>query len=214
MTTRRTLLAAGAAATAAAAADLAVPAVAVAAPATAAADPAALVSADPIAHLLRRATFGPTAAALAEAARLGVAGWLDRQLDPASIDDAACDALLARLPLAGADIATVRARLPLHSYEAFGQLGRAAVARAAWSNRQLFEATVQFWANHLHVAAPSSGVWDSRADYDQQVVRKHAFGRFADMLKAAARHPAMLTYLDNRSSTRTQPNENYARELM
>jgi uncharacterized protein (DUF1800 family) len=213
MTTRRTLLAAGAAATVATAGGLTVAAPAAAAPATAA-DPAALVGADPVAHLLRRATFGPTPAALAEAARLGVAGWLDRQLDPATIDDAACDALLARLPLAGADIATVRARLPLHSYEAFGQLGRAAVARAAWSNRQLFEATVQFWANHLHIAAPSSGVWDSRCDYDQQVVRRHAFGRFADMLKAAARHPAMLTYLDNRSSTKTQPNENYARELM
>jgi uncharacterized protein (DUF1800 family) len=28
------------------------------------------------------------------------------------------------------------------------------------------------------------------------------------------KHPAMLTYLDQRSSTRTHPNENYARELM
>jgi uncharacterized protein (DUF1800 family) len=102
----------------------------------------------------------------------------------------------------------------VHSYDGFKELGRAAVARAAWSNRQLFEATVAFWANHLHVAAPSSGVWDSRMDYDKQVLRKHAFGRFADMLKASMRHPAMLTYLDNRSSTKANPNENYARELM
>ncbi|MGX6606983.1 DUF1800 domain-containing protein [Micromonosporaceae bacterium Da 78-11] len=215
MTTRRTLLAAGAAAGAAAAGlaiDTALAAPAVAAPA--ALDPTTLVSADPIAHLLRRATFGPTAAALAEAGRLGVAGWLDRQFDPASIDDTACDAVVARFPLAGADIATVRAKLPVHSYDAFGQLGRAAVARAAWSNRQLFEMTVLFFSNVLHVTAPSSGVWDSRSDYDKQVIRKFAFGRYADMLKASARHPAMLTYLDNRSSTKTQPNENYARELM
>jgi uncharacterized protein (DUF1800 family) len=34
------------------------------------------------------------------------------------------------------------------------------------------------------------------------------------MLKASVRHPAMLTYLDNRSSTKAHPNENYARELM
>ena len=213
MTTRRTLLAAGAAA-AAAAGGLAVDAV-VAAPVSAApAEPAALVSADPIAHLLRRATFGPTPASLAEAAKLGVAGWLDRQLKPSAIDDAICDAVLARLPLAGASIAAVRAALPVHSYDAFGQLGRAAVTRAAWSDRQLFETTVAFWANHLHVAAPSSGVWDSRADYDRQVVREHAFGRFADMLVASAKHPAMLTYLDNRSSAKAHPNENYARELM
>jgi uncharacterized protein (DUF1800 family) len=173
-----------------------------------------LLPADGIAHLVRRATFGPTPAALAEAAALGVTGWLDRQLDPASIPDGVCDGVLARLPLAGADIAGVRAALPVHSYEAFGQLGRATVARAVWSNRQLYEMTVQFWANHLHVAAPSSGVWDSRPDYDRQVTRRHAFGRYADMLKASARHPAMLTYLDNRSSTRAHPNENYARELM
>ena len=173
-----------------------------------------LVSADPVAHLLRRATYGPTPATLAEAASLGVNGWLDRQLNPAGIADAACDALMTRLPLAGASIAAVRAALPVHSYDAFGQLGRATIARAIWSKRQLFETVTGFWANHLHVAAPSSGIWDSRADYDAQVIRKHAFGRFADMLKASARHPAMLTYLDNRSSTKAHPNENYARELM
>ncbi|MGW4943299.1 DUF1800 domain-containing protein [Actinoplanes sp. NPDC004185] len=211
--TRRAVLGGAAAVAVTAAGGLALD-VALAAPAAAAAVPTDLVSADPLAHLLRRATFGPTPAALAELAKLGVPAWLDRQLDPAKIDDSALDALLTRLPLAGADIATVRARLPKHSYEAFGQLGRATVARAIWSNRQLFETTAAFWANHLHISAPSSGVWDSRSDYDRTVTRKYAFGRFADMLKASARHPAMLTYLDNRSSTRTLPNENYARELM
>ena len=205
MTTRRTLLAAGAAT----AVTLAVPAVA-----SAAAAPAVALGADPIAHLLRRAAFGPTPASLAAAGRLGVEGWLDRQLNPASIDDRACEALVARLPLAGASIAAVRADQPVHSFEAFRQLGRAAMARAAFSERQLFESVVHFWANHLHIAAPSSGGWDSRADYDVKVLRAHAFGTFADMLKASMKHPAMLTYLDNRSSTKSHPNENYARELM
>lgn len=212
MTSRRTLLAAGAAVVGGTV--LAAPAAEAATKAGAAVEAGKLVAADPIAHLLRRATYGPTPESLAEAKRLGVAGWLDRQLRPETINDAACDRLLARLPLAGASIAKVRASLPQHSYEAFGQLGRAAVARAVWSNRQLFETTAMFWANHLHIAAPSSGVWDSRSDYETQVIRKFAFGRFADMLKASARHPAMLAYLDNGSSTRAHPNENYARELM
>ncbi|MEU4237025.1 DUF1800 domain-containing protein [Actinoplanes sp. NPDC026619] len=207
MTTRRTLLAAAGAATAA----VTIGGVAAQAAPIAAAIP---VAGDPIAHLLRRATFGPTPATLAEAAKLGVSGWLDMQLSPEKIGDGQCDAVVARLPLAGASIATVRAKLPVHSYEAFKQLGRAGVARAAWSNRQLFESVAAFWANHLHVAAPSSGGWDSRADYDAQVIRKHTFGKFADMLKASLKHPAMLTYLDNRSSTKAHPNENYARELM
>jgi uncharacterized protein (DUF1800 family) len=218
MTSRRTVLAAGAAVTG----SLLLTAPAEAAEAAASADAApaeasgkaVLVSTDPIAHLLRRATYSPTEASLAEAKRLGVAGWLDRQLNPSGIDDSACDRLLSRLPLAGASIAKVRASLPVHSYDGFGQLGRAAIARAAWSNRQLFETTAMFWANHLHVSAPSSGVWDSRCDYETQVIRKFTFGKFADMLKASAKHPAMLTYLDNRSSTKAHPNENYARELM
>jgi uncharacterized protein (DUF1800 family) len=169
---------------------------------------------DAIAHLLRRATFGFTAESLAEARKLGATGWLERQLAPEKIADQACDQVLRRLPLASASPAGVRSALRTRSHDAFGQLGRAAIARAAWSNRQLFESTVMFWANHLHVAAPSSGVWDTRSDYDAQVIRKHAFGRFADMLKASARHPAMLTYLDQRSSAKAHPNENYARELM
>lgn len=212
--TRRTVLAGGAAVLAATATTGLIADAALAAPAAAAPAPADLLGADPIAHLLRRATFGATPATLAEAARLGVNGWLDRQLDPARINDAVCDEYVSRLPLAHADVATVRAKIKVHSYEAFGHLGRSIVARAIWSNRQLFETVTGFWANHLHIAAPSSGVWDSRMDYDKQVTRKHTFGRFADMLKDSARHPAMLTYLDQRVSTKTQPNENYARELM
>lgn len=177
-------------------------------------DLATSLGGDPIAHLLRRATFGATPAALAEARGLGAVGWLDRQLDPARIADGRCDAVLRRLPLAGATPAAVRAGARRENYESFKQLGRAAVARAAWSERQLYEQTVAFWANHLHVTAPSSGVWDTRADYDRTVLRRHAFGRFADMLTASARHPAMLTYLDQRSSCRASPNENYARELL
>ncbi|GAA4938021.1 DUF1800 domain-containing protein [Actinoplanes utahensis] len=212
--TRRTVLAGSVATAALTVTGLAAGTSAVAAPAPAADALARTLGGDPIAHLLRRATFGATPESLANARKLGIAGWLDRQLDPARIADPRCDAVLERLPLAGASAATVRATLAKHSYEAFQQLGRAAIARAAWSERQLFEQAVAFWSNHLHIAAPSSGVWDTRAEYDRVVIRKHALGKFADMLKAAARHPAMLTYLDQRSSSKAHPNENYARELM
>jgi len=170
-------------------------------------------------HLLRRATYGRTADSEAELRQLGVAAWLDRQLNPAGIDDAACDAILARLPLVGLDIAGVRAAvaagtLKKGGWDVMQQLGTAAVARAVWSRRQLFEVMVDFWSNHLNVTCPSSDIWDSRQDYDRTVVRAHALGRFADMLRASAAHPSMLSYLDNRSSTKTKPNENYGRELM
>jgi uncharacterized protein (DUF1800 family) len=219
-TNRRTLLrgaavGAGVAATGLAGAVTAAPAAA----ATTAATTASLVPADPLLHLLRRATYGPTPAAEAELRKLGAPAWLDRQLAPEKIPDPACDDVLSRLPLLNLDVAGVRAaaaagRLKVRGYDAMQQVGYAALARAAWSQRQLFEVMVDFWSNHLNVTCPFGGAWDSRPDYDRSVIRAHALGRFADMLKASARHPAMLAYLDNRVSTKTRPNENYGRELL
>ncbi len=184
-------------------------------------DPAAtgFVTADPLLHLLRRATYGPTQASIAEIRSLGATAWLDRQLAPATIADPVCDELVARLPLSGLSIGGIRAKveageLERYSWDAMFQVGYAAIARATWSNRQLYEVMIDFWSNHLNVTCPSGDVWDSRPDYDRNVIRKHALGRFADMLKASAKHPAMLTYLDNRFSTRAAPNENYGRELL
>ncbi|MEU8657529.1 DUF1800 domain-containing protein [Actinoplanes philippinensis] len=180
--------------------------------------PAALVPADPLLHLLRRATFGPSASSIAEIRRLGATAWLDRQLNPSTIPDPVADGVVARLPLARLSIADVRSRvaagtLKQYSWDPMWQLSWAAVARSIWSERQLLEVMTDFWSNHLNVTCPHGDVWDSRIDYDT-MIRRHALGTFADLLKASARHPAMLTYLDNRSSSRDAPNENYGRELL
>jgi hypothetical protein len=174
---------------------------------------------DPLLHVLRRATYGPTPAATAEIRRLGAPAWLERQLKPAAIADPQADALVARLPLSGLTIDGIRAKVRSGAMTRFGwaamtELSCATIARAVWSERQLLEVMVGFWSNHLNVTNPSGDVWDSRTDYDRTVIRPHALGRFADLLKASARHPAMLTYLDNRFSTRVAPNENYGRELL
>ena len=73
---------------------------------------------------------------------------------------------------------------------------------------------MDFWSNHLNVANPSDNVWWSRHDYDRTVIRRHALGKFSDMLTASATHPAMMTYLNNAESTKDNPNENYGRELL
>ncbi len=178
-----------------------------------------LVSGDPLLHLLRRATWGPTTASVAEIRALGATAWLEKQLNPAAIADTECDGLVARLPLTALTIDGVRAKvnngsLKEYTWDVMTQLGVAAVGRAIWSRRQLYEVMVDVWSNHLNMTCPTSEGWDSRQDYDRTVIRRHALGRFADMLKASARHPAMLTYLDNRYSTRLAPNENYGRELL
>jgi uncharacterized protein (DUF1800 family) len=64
--------------------------------------------------------------------------------------------------------------------------------------------------------------------YEREAIRPHVLGRFADMVLASAKHPAMLVYLDNfqsigpnsrgaragRGGQRRGLNENYARELL
>ncbi|HWB36718.1 MAG TPA: DUF1800 domain-containing protein, partial [Rugosimonospora sp.] len=47
-----------------------------------------------------------------------------------------------------------------------------------------------------------------------EVIRANALGKFSTMLLAAARHPAMLRYLNNDQSDKRSVNENYGRELL
>jgi len=166
-------------------------------------------------HLLRRATHGPTPDSRAEIARLGSRAWLEAQLNPASIDDSAVDAFIRRFPnyqRSAEDV--VRGGYQAVEWNLMFDVGRITLARQIWSRRQLLEVVVDVWNNLLHVACPSSDVWSSRQDYDRTVIRRHAFGSFADMLVDSARNPAMLQFLDNTSSRAGAPNENYARECL
>jgi len=62
------------------------------------------------------------------------------------------------------------------------------------------ERLVWFWANHFTVSLRRGGVNAVANDYIRTAIRPHVTGRFADMLGAVMRHPAMLFYLDNAQS--------------
>ncbi|GIF49057.1 uncharacterized protein (DUF1800 family) [Asanoa ferruginea] len=173
-----------------------------------------LLSRDPILHMLRRATFGPTRALVDAATKTGIDEWLERQLNPGKIDDPVSAKALSAFPTVSMSTAQIRRTVKEGDFQAQFELGQATIARQFWSERQLFEVMVDFWANHLNVTNPFDGGWDVRTSYDNDVIRKHALGKFVDMLKASARHPAMLRYLDNADSDRRSVNENYGRELL
>jgi len=165
-------------------------------------------------HLLRRLTYGPSPTSVAELNSMGVGRWLSAQLNPATIDDHVCDSYVARYPRLLWTIPQARHNLSNGAWDLMDDLGQVSLLRAAWSRRQLFEVMVDFWSNHLNVTNPSSDVWDNRHDYDTNVIRKYALGRFADMLWASANHPAMMQYLNNVDSVPPDFNENYGRELL
>jgi len=81
------------------------------------------------------------------------------------------------------------------------------------TDSQLTERMTLFWHNHF--TSSLQKVRDAGLMYRQNLLlRKYALGSFADMLRAVARDPAMLVYLDSATNRRGQPNENFAREVM
>jgi len=78
-----------------------------------------------------------------------------------------------------------------------GQLQSAKLARAVTSERQLNEVMVDFWENHFSVFAGKGQTRLFLAQYDRDVIRPRAMGKFRDLLGAVAKSPAMLFFLDN-----------------
>lgn len=87
------------------------------------------------------------------------------------------------------------------------------------------ERLVHFWANHFAVSVDRNTVHGVAGNLEFEAIRPHVLGRFADMLLAVERHPAMLMYLDQvRSIGPASPaaterrqrglNENLAREIL
>jgi uncharacterized protein (DUF1800 family) len=81
------------------------------------------------------------------------------------------------------------------------QLQSSRVARAVASERQLQEVMTDFWENHFNIYAQKGGPEPYYlTDFDQNVIRPHALGKFRDLLEAVSKSPAMLFYLDNARS--------------
>src|SRR5690606_17075689 len=85
------------------------------------------------------------------------------------------------------------------------------------------ERWVSFWANHLTASRRAFQTVAWLGHYQRTAIRVQAFGRFEDLLLAAYRHPAMLSYLDQNNSTGPRSvlgrrgrglNENLARECL
>ena len=78
-----------------------------------------------------------------------------------------------------------------------GELSAAKLTRAIYSERQLQEVMADFWFNHFNVFAQKGPVNFMLPAYERGIIRRHAMGKFGDLLSATAKSPAMLFYLDN-----------------
>jgi uncharacterized protein (DUF1800 family) len=211
-------------------------------------------------HVLTRLAFGARPGDATAVRAMGVDQWIARQLAPEQIEDPRATTLVARYPALKsnrADLvsdfvearqarqqgnAQANARPPVDVQRVVPELQVSLLMRAVTSERQLFEVMVNFWENHFSVFAQKGA--QQRLfliEYDRDVIRPNAMGKFRDLLGAVAHSPAMLFYLDNwqsqadsanptlaemrsagrprlRALLKARPrrgvNENYARELM
>jgi uncharacterized protein (DUF1800 family) len=92
------------------------------------------------------------------------------------------------------------------------ELSEQKILRAAYSDRQLEEVMTDFWFNHFNVFAGKGATPIYLTEYERDVIRPHALGKFRELLGATAKSPAMLFYLDNWQSA--DPHAGDAQELM
>jgi uncharacterized protein (DUF1800 family) len=182
-----------------------------------------------ITHALNRLGYGPRPGDVERVRRMGLARWIERQLEPERISDDRLDSALQAFPTLTMPVPElvraypepdqkvlakiqsgemsqqemrVMAPLEKRPFRIPAELQAAKLTRAVLSERQLEEVMTDFWFNHFNVDARKGAVKWMIADYERTAIRPHALGKFRDLLLATAHHPAMLFYLDNWMSTR------------
>ena len=192
-------------------------------------------------HALNRLAFGPRPGDVEKVMTAGVHVWINQQLHPESIPDRTVETRVQNLPTlrmtnaeimqefyapivqarrerkGGEDAAAESQQMKeaqKKSREVVEDLVSQRIIRAAQSERQLNEVMVDFWFNHFNVFVGKGIDRFMLTSYERDTIRPHVWGRFADLLMATAKSPAMLFYLDNARSHAGGLNENYAREIM
>ncbi len=183
----------------------------------------ALTPQDSSFHALNRLAYGPRPGEVRRVAADGVMHWIDHQLSPDEIDDhrlAEREGQFQILDYDRRDLAAMYTEAQRERRERklatdtmadkvggspiarrgkrlTGEFAELAVVRAALSERQLYEIMVDFWTNHFNVYSAKGADRFLTPDYIEHTIRPRAMGKFADLLIAVARSPAMLFYLDN-----------------
>ena len=152
-------------------------------------------------HLYRRAAFGGTLVELSDAVKQGHAATIEKLFTGDPAVNAGWEKLLADL---GEKSAQQNGAFQLRTWWVYAIL---------YSPHPLQEKMTLFWHNHF--ATSIAKVQRPMLMFRQNdLLRRHALGKFGPFLQEISRDPAMLVWLDSNSNVKGKPNENYARELM
>jgi|GEM_PF-5749513 len=164
-------------------------------------------------RLLRRISYGPLASEIQEIESIGYNAYLENQLNYASIDDSACEALIgSAVPNFNLTVEEVNQISQGNAYFGSEAAAHAMIIRSAKSNRQLYQRMFEFMHGHFYMF--SSSHLAHYLIYERDVIWANCMGTFKDILVATANSGMMMLYLDNRLSSAHSINVNYARELL
>ncbi|MEV4532567.1 DUF1800 domain-containing protein [Asanoa sp. NPDC049518] len=162
-----------------------------------------------IAHLLRRATFGPTAEEVDDAERAGYDATVRRLVDARGVD--AEPPVFAAV--AAGDSREERQRAMKERREQVTAAIEWWLDRMVTAEDQLAEKMVFFW--HGHWATSAQKVKTASLMLGQlETFREYGRGEFTAFVTRMVRDPALILWLDGQKNTVKAPNENLARELM
>ena len=181
-------------------------------------------NADRAAHLLRRAGFGGTPEDAERLTVMGLDGAVAHLVDYEHIEQSDPDFQSSHVrPLGpwlnGMEHLTRDDKQKLRMK--FHVLGRFQIQhlRAWWLRRMVetprpFEEKMTlFWHGHFTTGFEEVQS-DQRIIAQHHMLRQRAVGPFGDLLRAVARDPAMMVYLNTAQNRKEHPNENFARELL
>lgn len=163
-------------------------------------------------HLYLRAGFGLHAADINKRLPLGI----NKAVDELFADSVAINNLEhMEHPLGEGDkkkeASSVKILLMiLRSQKELKSMSVSWIKKMAVEKAQLREKMTFFWHNHFSTHVPFSYLMQDQ----NNMLRKHALGKFSDLLMAVAKDPAMIVYLNNQQNKKNAPNENFAREVM
>src|SRR5687767_4728374 len=174
-------------------------------------------------RFLEQASWGPTPAEVARVKAMGFRAYLDEQFNAAPANPAKgsnyadlvfpLDDSSQQCPATSSDPNYNQNVCARDNYSIY-PVQRQFFTRALYGNDQLRQRVAFALHQILVVSAASEVNRPSWMTVYLQALDRNAFGSYRTLLNEITLTPAMGEYLDMRLSTRTNPNENFAREVL
>jgi hypothetical protein len=161
-------------------------------------------------RFLEQASWGPTPAEVARVKALGFNAWLNEQFNAAQTG---YPTLQLMPPSSDAGCPTGSAATCVRDNYTPYPLHKQFFTNALYGQDQLRQ-RVAFALHKIMVVSMADVNIPSYYGPYLQTINNDAFGNFRTLLNDITLNPAMGVYLDMAGNTKTQPNENYAREIM